>query len=311
MAQNNLRLIYQNIADSSTLATSSVAGSGTPVSNLTKDPKSLVFRSASSGTTSIKLNIVLTFTSKTLGGASSGIGLILANTNLTSAATIRIRGFTGTAPTTGTGTNPTATTPGTTMFDSGSTPILCNPYQSIGLSNWNTDDFYTVTSSTTTYTDRKVYSRVWVPINTPVTCTSVLVEIIDTNINQYIEASRIIFGNYWSPKYNTSYGMSAGTTDLSTSVRTEAGDLITSNAPKFNTLSFDLKWLTSSDRAVLNKVVRLLGAQKPLFVSLFPDNSADWEKEQLYQIYGKIPNIPGIDHSIFEMYSSQLELEEV
>lgn len=309
MAQNNLRIIYQNIADISTITTSSVGGGGTPVSNLTKDPKSLVFRSASSGTTSIKLNIVMTFSSKILGGPSSGIGLILTNTNLSSAATIRIRGFTGTAPTTGTGTNPTATTPGTTVFDS--TTILANPYQSIGLSNWNVDDFYTVTSGTTTYTDRKVYSRVWFPLITPIACTSILVEIVDTNINQYIEASRIIFGNYWSPKFNTSYGMSAGTKDLSSSNRTEAGDLVTSNAPKYNTLSFDLKWLTAADRAILNKIVRLLGTQKAMLVSLFPDNSADWEKEQLYQIYGKIVQLAGIDHSIFEMYSSQLELEEV
>lgn len=309
MAQNNLRLIYQNISDISTITTSSVAGSGTPVSNLTKDPKSLVFRSASSGTTSIKLNIVMTFSSRMLGGPSSGIGLILTNTNLSAAATIRIRGYTGSAPTTGTGTNPTATTPGTEVFDS--TVKLANPYQSIGFSNWNSDDFYTVTSGTTTYTDRKVYSRVWLPIGTPVACTSVLIEIVDTNINQYIEASRIIFGNYWSPKYNTSYGMSSGTKDLSASNRTEAGDLITASAPKYNTLSFDLKWLTGADRAILNKIVRLLGIQKPMLVSLFPDNSDDWEKEHMYQLYGKIVQLAGIDHSIFEMYSSQLELEEV
>lgn len=309
MAQNNLRIIYQNIADVSTITTSSVAGGGTPVSNLTKDPKSLVFRTTSSGTTAIKLNIVMTFTSKTLGGPSSGIGLILMNTNLSSAATIRVRGFTGTAPTPGTGTNPTATTAGVLVFDS--TTVLANPYQGTGFSNWNTDDYYTVTSATNTYTERKMYSRVWFPMITPVACTSILVEIIDTNINQYIEASRVIFGNYWSPKYNTSYGMSAGTKDLSSSNRTEAGDLITSNAPKYNTLTFDLKWLTATDRAILNKIVRLLGTQKPMFISLFPDNSSDWEKEQLYQLYGKIVQLAGIDHSIFEMYSSQLELEEV
>lgn len=309
MAQNNLRIIYQNIADVATLSASSVAGAGTPVSNLTKDTKSLVYRSSASGTTSIGVNIVATFTSMILGGPSSGIGIILPFTNLTDQATIRVRGFTGTAPTPGTGTAPTATTAGTLQFDSGT--VLAAPYQNLGINNWDSDDYYIVTSASTIFRDRKVYGRVWVPLVTPVTCTSLLIEITDVNINQFVEISRLVIGKYWSPKYNTNYGLSAGIKDTSTSSRSEAGDLMSSIGPKYGTLSFDLKWLTASDRANLNKIVRLVGTQKPLFVSLFPDNSSDWEKEQMYQIYGKLADTSIIDHSIFEMYGSQLELEEI
>lgn len=309
MAQNNLRIIYQNLTDISTLTASSVAGSGTAVTNLQKDTKSLVYRSQGSGTTSIGANFKLVFPEQQIGGPDSGLGVILAFTNLTSSATIRVRGFTGAEPTIGTGTSPTVGTPGTEQFDS--EVQIAAPYQSIGYSNWNADSFYTTTSSTTRYTERKVYARVWIPIPVAVPCTSILIEVDDVNVNQFIEASRLIVGNYWSPKYNTNYGLSTGTKDLSTNTRSEAGDLVSSVGHKFSTLSFDLKWLTKEDRAIINKLVKLMGTQKALFVSLFPDNSDDWEKEQLYQIYGKLSQLPGIDHSIFEMYGSQLELEEV
>jgi hypothetical protein len=309
MAQNNLRVIYQNLTDVSTLTASSVAGAGTPVTNLQKDTKSLVYRSQVSGTQAIGVNFKLVFPEQQIGGPDSGIGIVLAFTNLTNTATIRVRGFTGTEPTIGTGTSPTVGVPGTLQFDSGVQTAA--PYQATGFSNWNADSFYTTLASTTRYTERKVYARVWIPITTPVPCTSILIEVDDVNINQFIECSRLIVGKYWSPKYNTSYGMTAGTKDLSSSTRSEAGDLVSSVGYKFSTLSFDLKWLTKDDRAIVNKIVRTLGTQKAMFVSLFPNNSDDWEKEQLYQIYGKISQLPGIDHSIFEMYSSQLDLEEV
>lgn len=309
MAQNNLRVIYQNLTDISTLTASSVLGSGTSVANLQKDIKSYVYRSAVSGTTAIGANFKLVFPEQQIGGTNKGIGIVLAFTNLSATATIRVRGFTGTEPTIGSGTTPTVTTPGTLRFDSG--VQIAAPYQTSGFSDWNNDSFYTTTSTTTRYTERKVYARVWIPILTPVPCTSILIEIDDTSVNQYIEVSRLIVGKYWSPKYNTSYGLSALLKDTSTSVRSEAGDLISQLGQKYSGLSFDLRWLTKEDRAEFNKIIRLLGSQKPLFVSLFPDNADDWEKEQLYQIYGKIVQLPGIDNSLLDMYSSQLDIEEI
>ena len=285
-------------------------GLGTSIINSTLDTKSLVYRSSVSGTSTINSNIVLTFPVQVLGGPSSGIGVVLGYSNLSSTATITVKGFTGTPPTTGTGVGAVASTPGTLVFSS--TAIVATPYQNQGFSNWSTDPFYPVTASSTTYSERKVYSRIWVPIPSSVSCTSILIEIRDTDsLNKYIEFSRLIVGNYWSPKYNTGLGMSSGTTDLSSNIRTEAGDLVSSNEVKFNTLSFDLKWMTSTDRAIFNKIVRTLGTRKALFVSLFPDNSVDWDKEQLYQLYGKFSRLAGIDHQIFEMFGSQVEIEEI
>jgi hypothetical protein len=58
------------------------------------------------------------------------------------------------------------------------------------------------------------------------------------------------------------------------------------------------------------------GISKPVFISLFPDNTdtglaVDYEKERAHQCYGKMTQIPGVNYSTLDMYSTQIEIEEV
>lgn len=134
--------------------------------------------------------------------------------------------------------------------------------------------------------------------------------------NIYIEASRLIVGKYWSPKYNTDFGLSNTVKDLSTHDRTDAGDLITKRGPRFSSLAFNLNWLDQSDRIQLTKILLGNGIPKPLFISLFPDNTdtglaVDYEKERAHQVYGKLMQVPGVQYSTLDMYSTQIEIEEV
>lgn len=306
MAHNNLRIIFQNLTDISTLTASSVLGTGTPVSNLQKDIKSYVHKTSISSTNSIGVNYSLTFPNQLIGGENSGIGVILAFTNLTAASTIRVRGFTGDPPTVGTGTAPTVGTPGTEQFDSGIQ--LAAPYQNIGFSAWDSDTFL---YPNLTYKNKTVYARVWVPIHTPVNCTSILIEITDSNPTKAIEVSRLIVGKYWSPKFNTSYGLSTSIKDTSTNVRSEAGDLISNTGVRSSSLTFPLNWLTKDDRTTFSKLLKSVGTSKPIFISLFPNCVEDLDREQQHQIYGKVVQIPGIEYAYQDIYTSSLEVEEV
>ena len=135
-------------------------------------------------------------------------------------------------------------------------------------------------------------------------------------VGRFIEVSRLIAGTYWSPKYNTQYGLTSTIKDLSTHERTESGDLLTKRGPRYHGLDFDLKWLDQTDRVDVTKIFLGNGLPKPLFVSLFPDNTAsglaiDYEKERAHQIYGKMMQVPGVQYSTLDMYSMQLQLEEV
>ena len=308
MAANNLRIIYQNAADTSstTITASSTASASTSTSNLKLDPKAQVWRSGSvttpisNGTYTAKANLVVTFAALTTVG-----GVMLPFCNLSSAATIRVRGYTGTAPVMlGTTDSPTVTATGTLVFDTGT--ILACPYQPIGLWNWGTQPLgvnsYSYGGGT--------YARAWV--TSQPSCTSLLIEIVDTaNYSPYIEASRLIIGSYWSPKYNTSFGLSQTPKDLSTNARSESGDLISNRGTIYNSVSFDLTYLTPSDRLEMSRILRGNGISKPLFVSLFPDNTSDPAKEQAHQVYGKLSQLSGIQHTMFDIYGTQIEIEEI
>lgn len=273
MASNNLRVIYKNLADSATI-TSSIAPSGvTGVANLKKDSKSLVCRTTG---TSVTYTV-------TLGTASIIGGVILPFCNLTSGATINVTLNTG--------------------YSTGN--ILACPYTNLGLWDWGSLPLgvngYSYGGGT--------YGRVWFP---QTSCTSLTITITDTgNTSGYLELSRMVIGAYWSPKYNTSFGMTSGVKDLSSNERLESGDLASNNGIKFNAVTFDLKWLDPSDRLQLMGILKGNGITKPLLISLFPDNEEDWGKEQTYQIYGKLPQVSNITHTLFGIYSSQIEIEEI
>jgi hypothetical protein len=303
MPRNNLRILYNNISDLSTTSlTASVSSTGT--SNLKVDSKSKVWKSGTSSTTAVKANIVATFSSKIVNA------IILPFSNLSTTATIRVRGYTGTAPTLG-GTidTPTITTSGTLIFDTG-TKNAC-PYQKF--SQWNYENtplgVNTYAYGGGTYARCYVADAEFVAL-TPTACTSLVIEIIDTNTDQYAEASRLLLGQYWSPTYNTSFGISAGQKDLGKHIRLECGDLETLRGPRYNTLSFDLKYMNDTDRNKFWEIAKGNGLSRPLFVSIFPEDD-DYEKESIHQIYGKLSQLSAIQHPMFTIYSTQVELEEV
>jgi hypothetical protein len=281
MALNNLRIIYQNLADTATLVASSTQGTSTPVTNLQKDPKGSVWRSIGSSAS----------ITATLATAQSIGGVVLPFTNFTSnSATLTVAGYSGSAGT------------GTLLYTQSGT---CCPWNTLGLS----------TGSPNTYAyGGGTCARLWLStVNQAISVASIVITISAPGTD-YIEVSRLIVGKYWSPVYNTGYGMTATIKDLSTHDRTESGDLVTQRGPRFNALSFDLAYLAPADRIQMTKLLLGNGISKPLFVSLFPDNDSTtnyYEMERAHQIYGKLMQTPGISYHTLDMYSSQIELEEV
>lgn len=297
MSANNLRIVYKNLADTSTITASTTAGNiTTPTNNLKLDTKSKVYRSATGSTNTTAATLVIDSNSTITANC-----VVLAFTNLTAAATIRVRAYSTTVVLGSTvDTEPTETgTLVSTPVSSGADPV---PYQQTGLDYWGIE-----VPSTTTI--RHGYARIYFS-NT--SARTFVITITDTNNpDKFIEISRLIMGTYWSPKYNTSYGLSKTTKDLSTSERSEAGDLVTLIKPSYDTLSFDMKFLNAEDRTNLQKIIKNNGTTKSIFVSLFPENEADFGKEQMYQIYGRMSQLFPVDHPLYEMYGSQLDIEEV
>lgn len=308
MGTNNLRIIYNNCVDyyGSTITPSSTQTAATTAANLLKDTKSLVWRSSpGASSTTVKANLLITIPT-----AAVIRGIALPFCNLSAAATIRIRGYTSSPPTLGGTVDAPTIVGGTSLFDSGT--VLCCPWNTLNLPAWGTNpagsNVYAYGGGT--------YARVWLPTNT-VAGSTFAVEIIDTYSTaavRYIEASRVVLGQYWSPAHNVSFGLSSGISDSSTHVRTEAGDLVTRRGTRFSTLNFDLKYLNAADRINMTQILLGNGLPKPIFVSLFPDvdaSAANYEKERSHQIYGKFTAMPGSQLDNPFTYSSTVSLEEV
>lgn len=313
MAINNLRVIYTNIVDlSTTTVTASTTNNSTvtPVANLASDIKSKVWRSAATtaSSTAVTAMLAISFASTTPGG------VVLPFTNINSnTATIRVIGYTGAAASVaGTADTPTFAAGGAQVFDTGT--IQACPWNTLNLPNWNTNP-----SGAAIYAyGGGTYLRCWLTPGQQVACTSMVIIITDnyatSAAGRYIEASRLVIGSYWAPKFNIGFGLAAQVKDLSTHLRTESGDLVTRRAPRFNSLHFDLKWLSINDRAAMSQIVLGNGMPKPILISLFPDSTGtaiDYEKERAHMLYGKFTATPGLTLDNPFTYSTTFDLEEV
>lgn len=304
MAVNNLRVIYNNLVESATITASSSQTSN-PIANITKSQKSRTWRSQPTTISSatVKANLIIDLaTAKSIGG------LVLAFTNLVSTtASIKVTGC-STAPSfAGTVDAPTVTL-GTQVWTQ---TVNCCPYN-IAISSYGQ-----VQSGANPYAyGAGTHARAWFSsANQALTARYIVIEITDTYTTaatgRYIEVASLVVGAYWSPKHNLSIGASSQLEDLSNHERTESGDLLTRRGPRFNKISLSLDVLVAQDRLEMSKILLNGGIIKPIFISCFPDNSDNWERERLYQVYGKLSQIPGLENFALDYYKTSLDIEEV
>lgn len=295
----NLRIIYNNLVDlnlTTLTASSEMSTATTPAANLENDLRGRVWRSATSTTSTVKTLLLTTFSD-----VKRVHGVVLVNTNNSPAATMTVYGYTGTPPTLGGTVDAPTVTGGTLAWTEG--PTLCCPPAPDDNFSWGDTDY-------NAYQDNTVYSRLWIPTSNAQVST-VVVEVNDTITSKYLQASRLVIGSYWSPTYNTGYGMVSDYKDMSRSERAESGALITSAGARYATMQFNLDWMNDKDRIELNRLNRIKGTSGSIFVSLFPDQSDDWNLEQMYQIYGRLANTVPVTHPMYDFYSSSMDIEEV
>jgi hypothetical protein len=274
----NLRIVYDNAANrAATLVASTTAGT-LAASNMLTDIKSEVWRSTSTSAT-----ITLTWNTAEVVSA-----VALPFCSLTSTATIRVRCYTNTAD----------VTPAT---DSGT--VLAAP-SSLGSSTWGT-----MPLGVNAYSyGGSAYADVWL---TPAAVKKVVIDLVDTsNALGYVEAAKIVVGQYWSPSVNTGYGAKVGVDETTRHERSDAGDLRTDRGASYKTLTFDLGLMPATDRNQMWNIIRGNGMYKPVFVSLCPESS-DTMEEQIFQIYGKMTRASGLQYQFMNQFATSLQIEEI
>jgi len=224
MAANNLRIIYKNVADTATITCNLTPILSTSLANLQVDTKALVCR-----TTGSTVTFTFTLPSASIVG---GIVFPFCNLSSTATATVRVKATTGAS------------------FVTVATAMPVCPYQALGQWDWGA---LPLGSNGYAY-GRGTYARIWI--------TQQSVQVIEVAITDpspttsYLEFSRAVIGMYWSPTYNTSFGIGTTTKDLSNHERSEAGDLITNRGTRFNSMTFDLKYLNPAPGGTARRGLR-------------------------------------------------------
>lgn len=281
----NLRILHDNAADRAVLAASSQAGTLGPA-NLQRDSKSSVLRATGTVQT-----ITATWPTQE---AIACVALIF--TNLTSSARMRVRGY--------------ATPDGELVLDTGSIfpcpaaihgsfpwgvlPLGWNAYKSGGANTWARGGG---ADGVTWFASVRVRQLV-IDVSAP------------QSPDGYLEISRLVAGDYWSPECNAEYGAQLQMQDSSEDYRTAAGDLKTAMGTSSDKLSIQLAHLTPLDRARFMRILRESGKGRAMLFSLFPENP-DPLLEQDHMLYGKASNLDAVAMPYYDTYSAPLQIEGI
>lgn len=278
----SLRIITSNDIDTASLTASPAMSATLPVTNL-KDPSRA--RVARTNGVISGQHVLGNFDAYKLIS-----GMALLRHNLTQASTIRLRLYDSFNQT------------GNQTFDSGN---VSRGAQSLGwgtfqwgIAPWGVDGF---SGWAVAYTD------LWF---TETLAASFDLQIDDAlNAVGYLEASRLFMGRYWSPANGFNWGIHMSWVDPSTQERTEGGTLRTDAFDSFRKFTMKLDWLTPSERAKLSDIVRQNGLRTDLFLSCFPGE--DNERERDYAAAVKLVQNAGLSHSHVNNYrTDDLVLEE-
>lgn len=273
----NLRVCYDNAMDRYTAITATTTAGGLAAANMATEGKGTVWRSTAITTQSI----VVTWTNP-----ETVAMVAMPWTNLTSSATMRIRGYSDTA--------------GTTLVLDTGTSVACRyvPPALRGLPSGANSFAYGGGAAAVRYFTATPIRRM-------------VIDITDTaNTLGYIEVSRLVIGNYWEPAVQADRGAQVIMEDDSTHERTESGDLKTDRTTRHKRMTLNLSMMKVTDRDALWEIMRGGGKAQPVWLSMMPA-STDVREEWQFQIYGKLSELSAISYQFVNMFSSSIEIVEM
>lgn len=273
----NMRIVYNNVANSASSITASTTSGSLTASNLLTELKGQVHRSTG---TSVTYTVTWSENQK--------VGCVaLPCTNLTATATMRVRLYS----------------------DVEATALVSDTGTKVAVPGFNLDPklWPTARNANSFAYGGGVKAVRWMsPQRTNV--RAVVIDLVDTNNPAgYIDSSRLVVGEYWSPTYNIQNGVQLEVVDNSQSSRRDSGDLVTDRSFVYDNLTFDFSLLTDSDKNTLTRIMRTVGTHDNIFVSLFPsDTSSITEHDS--SIYGKRSSNSALTYQLYSYYAHQMQL---
>ncbi len=208
-------------------------------------------------------------------------GIILHNTNLSNTATISLEAYADTA---------------------GTIPMV-NSTNQLAMPGTTAQTRYIENS----YSSGKT-ARAWISAKN-VKCLKINIDDIN-NVDGYIELSNLMAGPVWSPRYGVDGTVDLKFTDTSNILKTTNGNKLLNTGILYKEISMSMGHLTERDKDRLFDIIKLAGTKYPIYVTMYPDDP-NGNKEQMYQVYGKITNSATLTNPMYRMYANDLTVEEV
>lgn len=265
-----MRVISNNVADVATLQTTTPLFASTPLSNLQNDVKSKVCRTTTN--TGRTLNVTATWGSPQVIGA-----VVFAMTTCETGSTMRVVAYANSGDT---------------------TPIYDVTKTVVGA-------FYADHNSSR---QRASYACHW--LDSKLSVGKVEITLTSPSGAAYVQASRLIIGDYWEPSIVDMQGTSMSIVDMSEQFRTDSGDMYVNVKPQYRKQTLALPSLGKTDRAMMWQLLWGNGLVKPLYISVYPNN-ADAALEQMHQIFGRLVTNPVMTTPYFSYMAATIDIEEV
>lgn len=280
----NMRIITSKLIDAATVTSSPVGQANLLAANLQNPKRASVFRSTSTADQNILVN---------LSDVTSINAVVLYNHNMQTGATWRVLMYSG------------ANQTGTTLYDSGATDVF--NVKSLGALNWGIDPL--APHIFNDWENKNQFCSLYQDIVDGV--QSLKITLSDAaNTNGYLEAGRLYIGMALESSINPLWGdVTVSWLDQSTQYRTDGGSLRTDIAQFFRSLSVSLSKIANTERAKFMELARWAGKRKDLFVSVFPTEGSEEERD--YAMAAKFTNDMAQTPASWGVYSMQFELEEI
>lgn len=259
---SNIILCWGNRADASTLSNGSW-NSSLPLTNL-KDPNvRKVARTLNAGPAA-------TLFAADMGATYTLRGLALANTNLSSAATVQVKA-------------------GTAAPDSSNNFATGLVYDSTALNAKQLSFFGDIP------TDWGQQYPIIFPFATAVTARYVTVTIVDgSNPDGYVQIGRLFMANGIQPTVNPEYGLQDGRDELSTIVKARSGTLYAQKiTPRPRWVQFHLPYLSQAEADIVHEMDAAIGLTDE--VLYIPDPS-NLPLTQRYGMLGLIHEMSALEY---------------
>lgn len=274
----NICLVYPNAIDTATLSASPAFLASLPLENVQDPARGRVARTPGLAVQSITGN---------LAAAARLSALVISHHNLSVAASVRLRCWRD------------HNQAGPLMYDSGAVAL------GSGMIAWGTFAWGDPGMPNDDFTPRLAAHYF-----AAVVAASFSLEITDTaNTDTYLEIGRLVLGDLWRPEFNIALGGELSWADGSKQSRTDGGSLRTETRAQWRRWSFDLSYLSDTERAELMAKLRGAGLAADLFVSCAPGAGGAQERDA--QGLAKIVQMPSLSQVQSARWATKLVLEEI